>query len=56
MRERNKLEDILARQRQKLDELDNVCSTSNSNLAYSNEFEFVYQRIRQQKKKVETTT
>ncbi|CAF0847828.1 unnamed protein product [Rotaria sordida] len=51
MREQTKLEQILARQRQKIDETENVCSVSSNESAYSNEFEFVYHRIRQQQKK-----
>ncbi|CAF1051796.1 unnamed protein product [Adineta steineri] len=50
-REQTKLEQILARQRQKLDETNNICSISSNKSAYSNEFEFVYHRIRQQQKK-----
>ncbi|UJR33180.1 hypothetical protein I4U23_020635 [Adineta vaga] len=50
MREQTKLEQILARQRQKLDETNNICSISSNASAYSNEFEFVYHRIRQQQK------
>ncbi|CAM4908850.1 unnamed protein product [Rotaria socialis] len=52
-REQTKLEQILARQRQKIDESENVCSISSNESAYSNEFEFVYHRIRQRQKKNE---
>lgn len=48
-RERSSLEQILARQRQKIDQTDNVCSLSGSESAHSNEFEFVYHRICQGK-------
>lgn len=50
MHEQTKLEQILARQRQKLDQSNTICSISSNESTHSNEFEFVYRRICQTKK------